>query len=198
MRFDLTDLDNIAGFSDSGYASNLLAVGEAAIPRWNAIGSSGTLVSGTLYLTFWQCRKAQPTAKVRFRTSGSAAAATPTLVQAGVYTVTPRTGDLVLGPSSSNDVTKLAAANTAYDFVMTTTPTRTRGAWYATGLLVISAAAMPTCLGINAVSAFGVSMAEPRMAAAVSGQTSLPATVSAASLSAASPLVIIQSAVLPA
>lgn len=161
---------------------NAVAAGEESIPRLVVIASTGALVSQQLHLTYFTAKKTETEASVKVRTGATAAAATPTLCRMGLYSVAAN-GDIALIASTPNDTTLFAAANTAYTKAYSVAAQRVAGTRYARGILVVSAAAMPTFFSSAISTPFGNELATaPRLAAQVTGQADLPASVAAGSL----------------
>lgn len=162
------------------FTSSYLTVGEATVPRMLVNSGGITLTSGSVRLGYFTARLTQTVTRVRVLSSGTAAGATPTLVKVGVYTV-DGSGNLTLAGASTSDPTLFAAASTTYTATLSSTTTITAGSRYAIGVLVVTAAAAPTIYGVNALLAAEMAVA-PRLAGSVSGQTDLPATVTAAGI----------------
>lgn len=163
-----------------------LTVGEATLPagRDDATSASVTLTSQQLRLTYFTARKTETITQVRLLAGVTAAAATPTLIRAGIYSVNPSTGDLALLAATASDTAIFAAANTRYTRSLTSSLAKVAGTRYALGMLVVSAAAMPTLIGkLTVAGALPLESAElPRICALLSGQADLPSTVTDASL----------------
>lgn len=159
---------------------NLVTSGEATLPRNISIGNV-TMTSGFLRLAYFTARKSETINNVRIGTTGTAAGATPTLVRVGLYTV-DGSGNLTLVASTANDTTLLAATNTAYTKALSAGYAKVAGVRYAVGVLVVTAAAAPTIMGLassGATSEFGLT---PRVTGSVSGQTDLPSSVAVGSI----------------
>lgn len=160
--------------------SNLLESGEGTLPRINVRDSTLALTSGTLRLSYFTARRTETVVSARVFSGGTAAGATPTLVRVGIYSVAVN-GDLTLIASTPNDTTLLAAQNTAYTKAFSVPWSKVAGTRYALAILVVTGAAAPTTLGTFAAIATEAGLA-PRLAAAVSGQSDLPASIAAGSL----------------
>lgn len=128
------------------YYGNAL-VGVEPFPRW-AGGTSRTLISGWLYLSYFTPPQSVTVTNMLTMTDGVAAAATPSLCRMGIFTIAAN-GDGTLVAAIANDTSLFAAGSTKYTRVLDaggglpTSYTYTAGQRYAHGLLVISAAAMP-------------------------------------------------------
>jgi hypothetical protein len=110
------------------------------------------------------------------------AGATPTLVRYGVYAV-DAAGNLTLGASSTNDTSLFAASATRYTKAMAGSLQLVKGQWYATGLLMVSAAALPNLMAaVTPTTNFVVYNTAPRMAGQLAGQSDLPASIAVGSV----------------
>lgn len=145
------------------------------------------LASTTQVLTLagFRAIKSEPITRLQFFTGTTAAAATPTLVRAGVYVRQPgNTWGLV--SSFASDLTLFAAANTTYTKTLTTTFNKVAGSDYAVGLLIVSAAAFPTLIAPHANASAGYAtdalLAQPLSFGRVTAQADLPTTIAAASV----------------
>ncbi len=162
---------------------NALTVGQETFSRLLITTASSAPASQSLRLTFFTARKSEVASQVRQWSGTTAAGATPTLARIGLYSVAAN-GDIALIASTPNDTTLYAAASTAYTKAFSVPVAVNAGVRYAVGLLVVSAAAMPSYYSTSTVLS-GVEMsAAPRVSAAVAAQADLPASVVAASLAA--------------
>lgn len=169
-----------------GDSGSRLAVGEETFDRrLVSTAAITTNSSGALRLTYWTARKTETITQTRIRTSGTAAGATPTLCRIGVWREEAN-GDLTPVAAIDNDTTLFAASGSPYTKAFTSSWTKRRGQRYAYGLLVVSAAALPTFYGIPGALTTGMPSDEaalaPRLNASLSGQTDLPTTITAGSL----------------
>lgn len=160
-------------------------VGESVYDRISYITNSAA-TSGDLLLAGFTARASQNISQVRVWTTGTAAAATPTLVRIGVYQRNSATNLLTLVASTPSDLTLLAATNTTYTKAFSALLDKVAGVDYMVGLLVVSAAAMPTL----AAPASGWSTAYltdslrlfPQVTGKVAAQADLPATIAGATI----------------
>lgn len=152
----------------------------AVLPRWSG-GTALATVSGTVYLSYKRATKTITASNVTVVTTSTAAAATPTLVRIGIYSVNESTGDLTLVASTANDTTLLAAASTGYTKALSSSVSLTSGTLYAFGLLIVSAATMPTMSG-NSMRSSEMFLSTARLSATRTGQTDLPSSISNANL----------------
>lgn len=149
-----------------------------------AAGASGT---DQLMLTYFTAARTETIGTLTVVTGTTAAGATPTLCRMGIYSVAAN-GDLTLVASTANDTALFAATSTSYAKALSASVGLTAGDRYAVGVLVVSAAAIPTFvghLGATASAATALtSLVTPRRLGRVLSQTSLPSSVSAGSVSA--------------
>lgn len=144
--------------------------------------SSFSSGSGWLYVAFFRSPDTFTASRMRVASSGNAAGATPTLVRAGVWSVAD-SGDLTQIGATANDTTVFATNNTAYTRALTSPASLTEGQWYAAGVLTVTAAAVPSLLcSPGPTGCRQVLFAAPKLSAAVSGLSDLPATVAASAL----------------
>ena len=157
---------------------HMLAGRAETLPRY-AAGASITLASGTLLLGY-------VTAPVNLSAtsivvgSASAASATVTLGRVGVWSV-DGSGNLTLLQGSVNDTALLGSVSTLYTKTIAAAAL-TRGSRYAVGVLIVGSTA-GSVRGASGIS--GITSLAPVMAAAVTGQTDLPASVAVGSLTTA-------------
>lgn len=158
--------------------ANDLTLGVESVPRMLAQDATIATTSGTLRLAYFTARKATVAANAKIVAGGTAAAATPTLVRIGLYTVASD-GDLTLVASTANDTALLATQNTLYTKTLGDDAyTFTIGQRYAAGVLVVTGATAPTLVGCNAGAAVtGLVALEPYIAANLTSQTDLPASI---------------------
>lgn len=160
---------------------NLLSSGEENVSRLLAPVSTIPLSTQVLRLSYFTARKSEAIGNVRVLTGGTAAAATPSLVRFGIYSVAAD-GALTLVASTANDTSLLAAQSTAYTKALSASFAKVAGQRYAVGMLVVTATTAPTVNGLFVGSASTEAGLAPRLAAAVVGQSDLPASIAAGSL----------------
>lgn len=164
-----------------------LTAGMVTIPRWSPNVATVSLgASGTEQFTYFTADKAATLTGVTIRSGSTAAGATPTLVRIGLYSVAAN-GDLTLIASTANDTTLLAATNTTYTKAFSASATVAYGDRLAIGVLVVSGATMPTLAGVTGTGSAELAVA-PRLTASLAGQSDLPSSVTAGSLSATTSL----------
>lgn len=160
--------------------SQRLTSGEEVLPRLT-VASSAALADGTMRLSYFTARKTEAITQMRMGSGNTAAGATPTLARFGVYSEDATTGDLTLLAAIASDTALFAATSTQYTRTLTSTFNKVAGTRYAVGVLMKSGAAFPSIAGVVTTSSSDAALA-PRLSAALTGQTDLPATVTAASL----------------
>jgi hypothetical protein len=172
---------------------DLLYAGEETMSR--RLVSNGGVAQGNqaLRLAYFTAKKSETITQVKLATSSTAAAATPTLIRVGIYTVAAN-GDLTLVASTPSDTTLLAAASTAYAKALSAALAKVDGQRYAVGVLVVTGAAAPTIQGASGGDAYAQSGSlgnGQRISGLVAGQADLPSTITAATVtnSASTPYV---------
>lgn len=178
----MADQFNILDGGDLNYlTSDLLTTGEATMHRRVATSNTVGQATGVLRLSYFTARKTETITQVRVISGGTAAGATPTLVRIGLWTVAAD-GALTLVASIANDTALYAATNTPYTRALSASYGKVAGQRYAAGSLVVTGATAPSLIGgivnFNATEA-GIA---PRIGAALTGQTDLPASIAAGSL----------------
>lgn len=159
-------------------AGEPLTSGEAVIARAFTANDLITLASGQLSLTYWTAAKTEACGHVTTYTS-STAAASLTYAAVGIYTM-DAAGDLTLAASTANlEGSMWATAFTAYQESLTAPFAKVAGSRYALGVLAVGTTP-PALAGISP-SAFAFT--PPYTGAELTGQTVLPASIPAGSLS---------------
>lgn len=144
----------------------------------NSIGIA--LTSGTVYFTYFTAPRTETVTQVIFPTGNTAAGATPTTVEWGLFTV-DASGNLTQVAATVNDTTLYSAGYAKDAAALAASYQTVAGQRYALGLLVVSTAAMPTACGNDATSALSWNGPVRKMST-LTGQTAMPASVTAASL----------------
>lgn len=181
-----------AGTVTAGDDGRLVAVagdsytaGEVIPPRSRIASNAITYpASGGVQLQYFTADKTETINTLTAYTGTVAAGATPTLVRYGVYSVAAN-GDLTLVASTPNDTTLLAATNTAYPKALSASLAKVAGTRYATAIIVVTAAALPTFHGqqLTATTVMNTLLRDsPPLVGRLTGQTDLPASITAASL----------------
>ena len=168
------------------YRFPVVSSGEETMPRIGSMISTFGTATGVLRFSYFRSRKTEAITQMKVVTGGTAAAATPTLVRFGVYTVDLPTGDLTLAAAIANDTTLCASTNTSYTRTLTSTFNKKADTVYAAAFLIVTAATAPTMYAtvwsLNATER----AVDQRPSAIVNSQTDLPSSVSNASLADAS------------
>jgi hypothetical protein len=157
---------------------------EEALPRWLTRDNTLAAISQQLRLSFFTAQKTELIQSVRFATGSTASGASPTLVRVGVYSVagSDGMGDLTLVASTPNDTTLLQTINTRYAKNLSAPWSKVAGQRYAIGILVVTSVTAPTFITMQTQSQASVFDVAPRLSAARSGQSDLPASINASNL----------------
>lgn len=158
---------------------NILAAGMETIPRLSAISNTVQTLGSNLRLGLTTARRAETVTKVQMITGSTAAAATPTLIRAGIYYQEDNLS-WTLVASTVSDTALLATAATLYTKNLSAPLNLVEGRRYALGLLVVTAVAAPTMYG--AILPTGLAALTPMLGANITGQANLPATITNAAV----------------
>lgn len=152
-----------------------VSVGDETMSRRGS-GSTVPTTSGTLYLSFFTAKRSETKTKLGVYTNATAAAATPTYAAMGLYSLAAN-GTLTQIGVTASDTTLFSTTFTFNERTLTNGGVATViGQRYALGLLIVSAAAMPTFYG--SVNSFPPAYSlPPFMSATVTGQSALPASI---------------------
>lgn len=152
--------------------------GVETFPRWAASNFGvSTGPSGTAWFSFFTPSQAKTFSTIRTSSGDTAAAATPTVARVGLYTSDGTT--LTLVARTANTTSLWAATFTAYNTALATAGgfpasyTVVPGQRYAWGLVVVSAAAMPTLYGVLPVHGDIMALA-PMLSKSLAAQADLP------------------------
>lgn len=168
--------------------SELLATGETVPPR--SLVNNHTIptiafLDQRIHLSFFKAKRTETISNLSLITGSTAAAATPTLVRFGVYSV-DAAGNLTLVASTPNDTTIFSVTFSLYTKALTVAWSKISAQEYALGALIASAGAMPqlTGLAFPASGTLGVetSQRSPMLTAFVAGQADLPGSIAVGSL----------------
>jgi hypothetical protein len=157
---------------------DLLTTGESTMHRRVATSTVVAAATGVFLATFFTAKKTETTTQVRMKTGGTAAAATPTLVRIGLYTV-DGAGAGTLVASTVSDTALFAGTFTAYTKSWAVAYAKVAGQRYAHGVITVSGAATPTFIGS---AGQGDNTTAPRLHGTLTGQTDLPGSFTDASL----------------
>lgn len=156
--------------------------GQGTMRRTEATVATLTMSTGTLRLGYFVARRTATVTGIRVSSGTTAAGATPTLVRFGLYTV-DSSGNLTLLSAITSDTAVFAGVTTSYTRSLAAAQTVQPGQQYAIGVLVVTAAAAPTITGMN-MAAGSEAQQVPALANNLTGQTDLPSSITAGSLSA--------------
>jgi hypothetical protein len=174
-----------AGSTFASSLGGVLTAGEGNMDRMtNTLVNTDQSATGTLYLRYFTAQVTETITKMAMYSGTTAAAATPTLVRMGVFSV-DSVGDGTLLSSHVSDTALFATGNTRYEKTLTTPVSKVRGQRYATGVLVVSAGACPTFYGrLHAgATAAGTMLGQaPRVCGDFASQTDMPASFTEAGL----------------
>lgn len=159
--------------------------GEYSAPRELFSLPAGSLVSGTLYLSYLTALKSESIATLSVYCS--VVATTPTLVRMGVYSVAS-SGNITLIASTPNDTGLLLTAFAESPKGLSVAWPKLKGYRYALGLIVL-APGMPSVFTAHPYVGSSIMdtllSEEPRLTGSVSGQTDLPTSVTNGSITLA-------------
>lgn len=129
--------------------------------------------SGNLRLAYFTAPRAEVWTQVGWVGGTVAAGATPTLVRWGLYLVAAN-GDLTLVASTPNDTALFAVASAAGSKSFSVPYAAVAGQRYAIGVLVVSAAAIPSIQGVSLNQATVQASLAPRITGVIPAQADLP------------------------
>lgn len=166
-----------------GWVDGRVDDGQETVPRWAATNSASiTMSSGVLRFGYFTARRIATVTALRINSGSTAAGATPTLVRAGLYSV-DASGNLTLMSAITSDATLLAAALNTYSRNLAANQTVVAGQRYAIGVIVVTGATAPTLVGCLASTATENAIS-PQLCGVLTGQTDLPASITAGSIAA--------------
>lgn len=163
---------------------DMLVTGEMAPARELVTSGVAGGTTGTFSLLYFTARKTETINTVTVWTGSTGAAATPTLIRFGIYSIAADGGGTLVA-ATVNDTTLLAAANTEYSKALAAPFSKVAGRRYAIGTLVVSATTMPNFQGQNAsgtTASTAFLSLPPRQSGRLTGQADLPSTFTDASL----------------
>lgn len=176
---------NVPAILDT-YRDMRVGDGQSTMPRWAASNQAVAMGSGVLRLAYLNASRNATVTALRLNSGTTAAGATPSLVQFGLYSV-DSSGNLTLIGSTANDTSIFSVASTTYQRNLTAAQAIKAGQSYAIGVLVVTAATAPTAVGLLAATA-GENGIAPTMSASLTSQASLPASITAGSVTASQSL----------
>ena len=161
-----------------------LTIGEEVCSRDLLAIASIASSPQTLRLVYFTARKSGVTTQVRVRSGNQAAAATPTRCEIGLFTI-DAASDGTRVAVTENDTSLFATTATAYTRLWIAPHSMVAGQRYALGWLVVTTVAAPTYVGT--LLAFGADDeydGAPRYTGRITGQTTMPSSFTAASVTA--------------
>lgn len=160
-----------------------LATGETTFERRH-IAEAPVATTGDVMLTYFVASKTETITQLAMY-SAATSSGTPTLVRYGIYSVATN-GDLTLITATASDTAVFSSANTRYLKTLSGSWSKVAGTRYAVGYLA-RATTMPTVYGSTSgpVVLDNVFAIDPRLSGVRTGQTDLPASVTAANVAAA-------------
>lgn len=158
--------------------SDIVTDGLTTYPRQLALASSGNMTAGTLNLMYFTAPKTFTAGNATAQTGGVGTTGA-TLIKYGIFSVAAN-GDLTLIGSTASDTALLTATFTSYTKALAAPVSFTKGNRYAFGMLIVGGTP-GNHLGTTISAAEGG--VAPRITGRVTGQTDLPSTVLAASVS---------------
>lgn len=154
-----------------------ISTGQATADR-RFVDGAATMSTQTLRGSIFESRKTETYTKIRTRCS--TIGGTPTLARVGIYTVAAN-GDLTRVAAAASDTAKLQSTNPE-DWTLSSSYKLLAGKRYAIVALVVTSNTAPQLAAINPTTG-GTIMAEaPRQSFSVAGQTDLPSSIAAGSL----------------
>ena len=163
-------------------SANALTVGHETHDRMMVRDSGVSLPTGTMRMTYFTARRNENAATMRVTCGGTAAGATPTLCKFGLYSIAAN-GDATLIASTPNDTTMFNTPNALVSRNFSIAAPLVAGQRYACAVLIITAAAAPTCCGVTGTIPFDTALA-PRTVAQRTAQADLPGSITNAQLAA--------------
>jgi hypothetical protein len=145
--------------------------------------SSRTNATGVMRVGFFQAKRTETINSMVFE-AVTGAAATPTLVRYGIYSVNTSDYSLTALLASTGNDTTLLAATGPYEKALSAPFSKVAGTWYGAAILVVTAAAAPTiaCALLSTANMSLPTHGRPRKVCNVSGQADLPASVAVGSM----------------
>ncbi len=152
-----------------------LDTGQATIPRSNSF-SAITPASGDLTLVYCRPYRSFPVVSQKLWSTTTPAGATPTLVKYALFSVAAN-GDLTRIAVTANDTALLSVANTGYPKAYLAPANVVAGLVYAVGMLIVTAAAVPTIPSTNGVNVHAQIMLQgPRLCGKIPAQADIAAS----------------------
>jgi hypothetical protein len=154
----------LATWQTTDVLNTLLATGQENIPRWAATSANSiTMATGVVRFAYFTARQTQTITKLRFSSANTAAAATPTLVKFGLYSVDV-SGNLTQIGVTASDTSIFSVAQTDYSISLSASASVTEGSQYAIAAIVVTGATAPTIAGTVASTPASTALS-PRLCA---------------------------------
>lgn len=177
-----------AGTGSSGFADPLPTAGGEAITDRSVthLNMSVLGASGQVAFYMFTARRTETINSIRTFSGTTAAGATPTLCKVGVYSIAAN-GDATRLVVSANNTALWSVANTTYTQALLAPFSKIAGQRYAVAMGIVTAAALPTHIGISQPASTGY-LADyyavlPKISANASGQTDLQPSYTNAQIS---------------
>ena len=159
-----------------------LAIGGETFSREDLSSSAVTSFSQSMRLVYFTALKSFTTTQVRVLGGSTAAAATPTLIENGLFEISTA-GDGTRIAVTGNDTSLYSVANSAHTRLWLASYNMVIGQRYALSWLVVSAVAMPTYTGIVMAPGAQTEVSlSPRVNGTIGGIPATPTSFTAASV----------------
>ena len=169
---------------DSGLIGGSLTAGVANQDRVTGPVANTAVGNQVLYLSYVTSPKVFTAANHAMYSSATAAAATPTTVKFGLFTVAAN-GDLTRVAITANQTSTFVVPNTRYPWPYLASVGIVPGQVYASGWLIDSAVAMPTVIGPTALTPTATAWSQaPKLNGVITAQTDIAATYTAGQVAA--------------
>lgn len=159
--------------------SNRVTTGQEVFSRGTAAAPT-SMASGTLRLTYFTAYRSETISSLMTATGGTASG-TPTTCKMGLYSI-DASGNLTRIGITANDTTIWAAANTKYSKALTAPVAVVAGTRYVLAALFVGTTA-PNLVARTVLQAVGND--NNRIMGALAGQTDIPASITAGSITVA-------------
>jgi len=160
----------------------LLGGGEEIYPRDSLTSATVSTPTQNLRLVYFTARKSFPTTQVRVIGGTAVAAATPTLIENGLFEI-DGAGDGTRVAVTGNDTSLYSVANSTYTRLWLASHNIVIGQRYALSWLVVTSVTAPNHTGMVFVTSANAEVAiSARLVGTIAGQTATPASFTAASV----------------
>lgn len=159
-----------------------LETGEEVYSREDLGSSSVTAISQSMRLVYFTAKKSFTTTQVRVIGGSTAAAATPTLIENGLFEINAA-GDGTRAAVTANDPGLYSVASSTHTRLWLAPYTLIIGLRYALSWLTVSSFAVPTLTGMNLIlAATAEASLSPRINGTIANQTATPTSFLAAAV----------------